>query len=435
MNNHNVVSAALQKYYSALKSLHEFGTKNDFFQDISLLDTFFSESRSITFAIQSYLNEDEKKIYYEPLCDHFLKTETLKWFLKVRNRSVHQTPFPLTKEIKLTLYSDNHEAIEIQDDRLKIKIEDSFQDIFDVIKTIINEKTDSKEIFFSSKILFYEGKKLIDIYPKIIDGILQMNTFLENFRKEINCNCQVCKMLDEKIEILLKNLQLSEIKFTKDYMLDDEFHEGSTSEFFVYSKEEKLIKLSEKRVLLETNYFDGCQGNIKKIFNKFLQMHITIYNHQNKNIMPVFMLVYNDDTFRLIPFLATTKATFYRKVNEIVNSVDFDEIISIFYCGEYYSYCLNEFEKINELNYDERTKTASQELLTFIMLDNEGLETSVSLDKNRTNDAKYVLRKMKVLDVNSFEKPTHKWLKPICDKLLTGYTQSDSLFISDKPNN
>ena len=52
MENHEILAPALQKFYSALKSLDEFGRDGNFFDDVSNLDKFFSEFRNITFVIQ-----------------------------------------------------------------------------------------------------------------------------------------------------------------------------------------------------------------------------------------------------------------------------------------------------------------------------------------------------------------------------------------------
>ena len=38
MSNHEILGPALQKYYSALKSLYDFGQHGDFFDDVSNLD-------------------------------------------------------------------------------------------------------------------------------------------------------------------------------------------------------------------------------------------------------------------------------------------------------------------------------------------------------------------------------------------------------------
>ena len=53
---------AYQKFYSALSSLARFKKDANFFDNISCLDTFFSEYRNVTFAIQSQLKHSD---YFE----------------------------------------------------------------------------------------------------------------------------------------------------------------------------------------------------------------------------------------------------------------------------------------------------------------------------------------------------------------------------------
>lgn len=104
MFNHEIVSVMLQKFYSALKSLEEFGANGDFYDDVSSLDKFFSEFRSITFVLQKHLKTEENKKIYNELCDSLLKTDNLKWFVDIRNEVVHETPFQLKKELSLDIY-------------------------------------------------------------------------------------------------------------------------------------------------------------------------------------------------------------------------------------------------------------------------------------------------------------------------------------------
>lgn len=61
MDNHSIIFPALQKYYSALKSLDDFGCHGNFFDDVSHLDTFFSEFRNITFVVQKELKTKDKR--------------------------------------------------------------------------------------------------------------------------------------------------------------------------------------------------------------------------------------------------------------------------------------------------------------------------------------------------------------------------------------
>ena len=87
MDNHEILSPALQKFYSALTSLDEFGKNGDFFDDVSNLDKFFSEFRNITFVIQKSLKTDENKEIYKKLRDTILSGDTLKWFVNTRNKT------------------------------------------------------------------------------------------------------------------------------------------------------------------------------------------------------------------------------------------------------------------------------------------------------------------------------------------------------------
>ncbi len=55
----------LQKFYSALKNIEEFSISNDLFDNVSLLDNFFSEFRNITFIAQKSFTDIGIKREYE----------------------------------------------------------------------------------------------------------------------------------------------------------------------------------------------------------------------------------------------------------------------------------------------------------------------------------------------------------------------------------
>lgn len=95
MECHNIVFPALQKYYSALKSLDDFGCRGNFFDDVSNLDTFFSEFRNVTFVIQKELRTEENKRIYLELRSKYLTGDTLKWFIETRNSTTKEKPFSL----------------------------------------------------------------------------------------------------------------------------------------------------------------------------------------------------------------------------------------------------------------------------------------------------------------------------------------------------
>lgn len=93
---------AMQKFYSALSNLDKFNKDESFFENISSLDTFFSEFRNITFVLQKSLAHTNYMPVYETLRSKHLSD--CKWFVTKRNQTTKEQPFPLTKEIKLTVY-------------------------------------------------------------------------------------------------------------------------------------------------------------------------------------------------------------------------------------------------------------------------------------------------------------------------------------------
>ena len=56
---------ALQKYYSALNSLERFNKEANFFDNISALDSFFSEYRNVRFVLQKSIAHTDYKTIYE----------------------------------------------------------------------------------------------------------------------------------------------------------------------------------------------------------------------------------------------------------------------------------------------------------------------------------------------------------------------------------
>ena len=92
---------AFQKFYSALSSLERFHKEKSFFENISSLDTFFSEFRNVTFVLQKSLAHTDYMRLYEDLREKYFSE--LKWFVETRNETTKQHPFELIKKIKITV--------------------------------------------------------------------------------------------------------------------------------------------------------------------------------------------------------------------------------------------------------------------------------------------------------------------------------------------
>lgn len=97
---------AYQKLYSALSSLERFRKESDFYDNISCLDTFFTEYRNVTFVIQSQLKHTEFFEEYKKNRDRYL---TDHWFVEKRNETTKQQPFRLQKTITISVYTPSEE--------------------------------------------------------------------------------------------------------------------------------------------------------------------------------------------------------------------------------------------------------------------------------------------------------------------------------------
>ena len=417
MQNHKIIYPALQKYYSALKALNEFGVNNDIFDDISNLDIFFSEFRNITFMIQKGIESDEQLNLYRLLRDEHLLNNELKWFIDIRNKTTKEVPFELKKELKIKLYTTKG-VMEISDQSLVIDYQESFEIALNFLRKMMSDFHIENEIHFSIEILFTEFGLSVDIYPKILFGINQMNIFLNEFSKVYPCTCANCELLNSKIEILIRDVLSKKVRFVNDYSLGKELIEGEKVEMYVSNSNDSLTHISNLRSTLENSIYQGLNLNLFDLFKKFITLHITIFNLSQGNILPNFMIIYSDNSFRKIVFVATTKATLYRKVQDIVELNDFQEIIAIFTCGEFYTFNLEDQVELNKMASNERAILAKSEILSFSMLDVDGNEMTIFFDEKEITDNNYVITTIKNAKFNNDNVFTRLfWLNPVREKM------------------
>ncbi|MEI8389718.1 MAG: hypothetical protein WCG23_07510 [bacterium] len=70
-----LIYPVLQKYYSALNNLKELNITGDIFYNISKIDAFFAEFRTITLVMQKVFNTEELKAYYVAKRDAILSKD------------------------------------------------------------------------------------------------------------------------------------------------------------------------------------------------------------------------------------------------------------------------------------------------------------------------------------------------------------------------
>lgn len=173
------------------------------------------------------------------------------------------------------------------------------------------------------------------------------------------------------------------------------------------------LPISSLRQSLNNMIFGEAKECLSQLFLKFISINIVSFQLQEHQIMPVFMVVYSDQTYRMIPFIATSKSTFYRKVLEILAMPDFGEADAVFYCGEYYWYDIDQLSEINEKPYSERTPMAKSEVLAFSMIIKNGNEMNINFDEHRIDDMEYVAERIRELDWTKELPAPFDWLNPI----------------------
>jgi hypothetical protein len=375
---------AMQKFYSALKSLESFSKEKNFFENISSLDTFFSEFRNITFVLQKSLAHTEYMAIYEKYRTKYLSD--CGWFIKKRNETTKQQPFQLIKQIELTIYLPT-QGFKISS--MKFTVENDVE-----ISSLIGEfkglflKTDPTQVFFSAKFSFYEKGSDLDIYDEIVRGIQTMSDFLNAVRKDTNETCELCKKIED--EIKKSNLLL----LPKDMFLITDYVYYPKQDIFDRAMRMAMV-MGKEKVTLRRMPLDCFNNGIFKnfgesTFEKFVLMHAII---GSSDLMPTIMIIYKDDTFELDTFHSDIKTTIYRKINETSMRIITDEVQEIYFMITYV--CLPPSSHLPNMTSYERMSYTESELLTFMKVDCELNEEEYVFEGEHLSCENYIINQMK----------------------------------------
>ena len=413
MHDHEIISAAFQKYFSALKALDTFGKSGSFFDDVSSLDTFFSEFRNITFVIQEAVKTEDNKKTYQQLRDKYLLGDNLDWLKKARNKTTKQRPFQLQKELVIDIYLPDG-LYRLKGKELIVDFDVTFTEILESIKKVFLDDLGLHEVSFSSRIIFREEGEVIDFYPRIRDGLEKMHEFLAELATFFSCDCSICTQLKEKTKKLYALVQCKEMTFVNDYSLElgGDISIGEQAGFYMGNRPGQFVSMADMRLSLDNYLFSKVKDCLRNLFLKFASMHMVIFRMQHQ-MMPVFMVVYRDQTYRMMPFAATTRATFYRNALGIAELADFADVEAVFFCGEYYGYDPETYSSIAEQPYTERIETADREWLSFAMLTRTGSEMILNLDEAKIEDDEYLAKQFQSADWSTTDIPYLQWLNPI----------------------
>ena len=369
--NDKILIPFLQKVYSALKHLDNFSVSNDFYDNISDFDGFFSEYRSSTLVLQTSLGGNNNPTYQKNLKEFLLKDEQLsKWMNDKRVGSVHKQPFNLHKHLQVVVYSTISSEI-ILEKEYTIEYDESFEKLQ---KELISEfeKQNPVEVNFSLVYFFTEEDKKVDAFNLSMKAIKAMMAFMVAMYKDLNIQDSTCATLLEKNIELAHSIDGKTFTFIRDYyylVQKQQFIGGEILESNI-----PYYKMPVGRIY--ENF--GVKRQLYDDFAFFVSMHSQIYLKQHQHIMPTFFVKYADDSIAIVSFDATLRTTFYRKINEIALKVKNEEIEAVYYVTEFVTYGSisnkEEFETLIRLPYIERRMKSQSSILTFYQVSKDGVK-------------------------------------------------------------
>ncbi|MPM64137.1 hypothetical protein SDC9_111023 [bioreactor metagenome] len=371
--------SAYQKFYSALCSLDRFNKENSFFENISSLDTFFSEFRNVTFVMQKSLAHTDFLTVYNTNREKYLYD--CKWFVEKRNETTKEYPFQLVKQIEITLYFPSFkwqiftQQFTVEDDMELSELIEQFKRLFYRINHI--------EVFFSAKFSFHEKSSQEDLYDKLMFGLQALTDFLDAMYADIDEYCELCEDLKKRI---------NEIKFPlipRDmFLINDYAYYPEKDEF---DRAQRVSLLLGENGLFNRTPLSNFNSKIFKAlgddyFQKFVAMHVIM---QNTELLPTMMTIFDDNTFELDSFNADIKTTIYRKLNEAAMRIQNEGIKEIYYMQVYVTCAFNLPHQ--NMTSKERSAHSEQELLAFMKVDNALNEEEYIFEGDKLNNMEYII--------------------------------------------
>lgn len=410
MSEECLIYPAIQKFYNALNIVNQIDSKKYIFETIPQIDSFFSEMRNITFVMQKSFNTPELKIVYERERDKFFKNEVMKWFKDIRNETTKEHPFKLEKALDIEFYLPNF-STDTTHIRLTIDNDSNFDDLYKKLKLFLdNHYANSVELYLSVTTTFLENGKEVDIYSIIQKGIEIMYAFFVEMMMLYPCNCLKCIKLKEEIKSLINKVNAKRLTFSSDlYYADKKLSIGGS----IYTSLSPDCSLLSPPVPIKNSIFDikglpACDISYLKIFTA---NHIAIARMQRtkskeSELIPVFLIVYEDDTFSFYgPITGTNKSTFYRVVNDVTKIVERNEVKLVLILTEAYRYNTN-IEQLLSMKYENRIREAAG-VMIWCSLISKNLEKiyATAIDYENLFDDKYISEQ--VMNIEEHEPEKH----------------------------
>ena len=386
---------ALQKYYSALNSLERFNKESNFFDNISALDSFFSEYRNVTFVLQKSIAHTDYKTIYEKNREEYLSS--CRWMIDKRNETTKEHPFQLVKQIDILVFFP-FAGMHVLSKTFSVENDVKLSDLLDDLKSFF-VSVNPNEIFFSSEFSFYDKtskedtlnveSKVEDVYEKIIDGIHSMSCFLKAMYKEVGEHSKLSDMIIEKIS----KLKFSQIPRDM-YLINDYVYYPQKNKFERAERYAMIMHSGDKRdrVRIPLSNFNRHPLYSKMgddYFNKFVLMNVVI---GTTNLMPTFMIVFSDSMFELDSFNGGLKTTIYRKVNEVATRIAKEDIVAVYFMMTYTMLPLK--EEYLQMTSKERLALSNDDVLTFMEVTITLSERECYFEQTKIQDRKYIFNQI-----------------------------------------
>jgi len=377
----SLLAPALQTFYSALKGLERFSTENSFFDNTSSIDTFLSEFRSVTFALQTSLGTKDHPDYIKNR-DAILAKDPiiLKWLNDQRVTIIHQHPFNLKKILRVVVY-DSGKAVVFK----KYEQNEPFGDYLQVVRNSFLA-IQTPEIYFSAQYLFVEQEDLKErsIFEFIDSGILSMWKFLHTMKVDLKDDSKIANKLmaeiDGIVQLMPQRWMLDVVDYCY-YKTDDSFDKGESFTFMQPDIPMLVAPFVEEVQKMSTT--------VKDLYDAFIYLHTCIYVQQKHHIMSTFFIEYEDGTYRMISFLATIRTTMYRYINRVAHMVDEGNVINVYLVTEtvgYGGFGINAISKFMQLNYKEKMAYRTKTFLSFYKVNQIGGIKSAVMDADALVD-------------------------------------------------
>lgn len=381
----SLLAPALQKFYSALKGLERFSTENSFFDNTSSIDTFLSEFRSVTFALQTSLGTKDHPDYIKNR-DAILAKDPiiLKWLNDQRVTIIHQHPFNLKKILRVVVY-DSGKAVVFKKYEQNVEQNEPFGDYLQVVRNSFLA-IQTPEIYFSAQYLFVEQEDLKErsIFEFIDSGILSMWKFLHTMKVDLKDDSKIANKLmaeiDGIVQLMPQRWMLDVVDYCY-YKTDVSFDKGESFTFMQPDIPMLVAPFVEEVQKMSTT--------VKDLYDAFIYLHTCIYVQQKHHIMSTFFIEYEDGTYRMISFLATIRTTMYRYINRVAHMVDEGNVINVYLVTEtvgYGGFGINAISKFMQLNYKEKMAYRTKTFLSFYKVNQIGGIKSAVMDADALVD-------------------------------------------------